>query len=164
MNKKIILGRIGRPHGIKGWIRIISYTTPEDNITQYQNLYLLKDNQWTEFHNIEYKQINSKIYLKIPHCDTPEMASQYTHQQIGVNRSALPDVTNHDEYYWEDLIGLTVFTPSGDTMGTVTGFMETGSNDVFIVKGEQRHLIPFTESAILTIDLENQKIIADWDL
>jgi 16S rRNA processing protein RimM len=69
-----------------------------------------------------------------------------------------------DEYYWSDLIGLHVETNLGIQLGVIEGLLETGANDVLIVKGERERVIPFLQgSTILTIDLNVGKMIVDWD-
>ncbi|HDH15727.1 MAG TPA: 16S rRNA processing protein RimM, partial [Gammaproteobacteria bacterium] len=71
-----------------------------------------------------------------------------------------------DEYYWSQLTGLRVENIQGLDLGLVTGFFETGANDVMVVKNckvDREHLIPFTKFAIIDVDLDDKKIVVDWD-
>lgn len=71
--------------------------------------------------------------------------------------------TGIDEYYWSQLTGLSVVNQQGIELGEVANLFETGANDVMVVKGDKERLIPFTEFAVHEVDLDNKKIIVDWD-
>ena len=69
-----------------------------------------------------------------------------------------------DEYYWSDLIGLAVETNQGVQLGIVDSLLETGANDVVIVKGERERAIPFLQGkTIINIDLDAGRMVVDWD-
>jgi 16S rRNA processing protein RimM len=83
--------------------------------------------------------------------------------EIGIRRDQLPG-TAPGEYYWRDLQGLTVVTIKGELLGTVDHLIETGANDVLVVKGERERLIPFVlDQVIVNVDLEKREIQIDWD-
>ena len=83
---------------------------------------------------------------------------------IAVDREQLPQ-TAGDEYYWTDLIGLTVINREGITLGQVDYLLETGANDVLVIKGERERLIPFVLShTVLDIDLVQRVLQVDWDV
>jgi 16S rRNA processing protein RimM len=68
------------------------------------------------------------------------------------------------KYYWADLVGLRVVTQSGVELGRVSNLMETGANDVLVVKGDRDRLIPMVMGDyIKNIDLESGQITAEWD-
>ena len=74
--------------------------------------------------------------------------------------AALPN----GEYYWADLIGLTVTTLSGVSLGRVIRLLETGANDVLVVQGDRERLIPYVFGVIVrTVDLEAGRMVVDWD-
>jgi len=80
-----------------------------------------------------------------------------------VPRSALP-AAGEDEYYWSDLEGLRVETLEGVDLGTVDHLIETGANDVLIVRGDRERLIPFLRpSVVREIDLVAARIRVAWD-
>jgi 16S rRNA processing protein RimM len=92
-------------------------------------------------------------------CDA---ARQLIGADITIPQQALP-AAGIDEYYWSQLIGLSVENTQGIELGEVVSLFETGANDVMVVKGEKERLIPFTEFAVLGIDLDSGKINVDWD-
>ena len=165
MSDKIItIGRLGAAYGIQGWLHITSFTDPTDNIFEYRKDWLIKtNNQWRPIKITNHKSHGNAFIVKLPECNDRDTAMQFKGTEIGVKRSALPE-TNANEYYWDDLIGLTVYTISGESIGTVDYLFETGSNDVIVTKGEKQHFIPYTDDAIKQVDLEKQAIIIDWEL
>ena len=83
--------------------------------------------------------------------------------EIGISRDQLPD-TAPGEYYWGDLQGLEVLTGDGESLGTVDHLIETGANDVLVVKGDRERLIPFVLQQVVTrVDLDAGTIQVDWD-
>lgn len=159
----VIIGSIGAPHGIKGWLRVNSYTRPKENIFEYEPWLLQFKNQWRELQFTAYECSHNRLLVKLADCDDRNQASLYTNANIGVFRSQLPALSN-DEYYWSDLENLTVINQQGVILGQVSHLFETGSNDVLVVKGEKEYLIPYIfDQYILHIDLENGRIEVDWD-
>ena len=102
--------------------------------------------------------------------DDRDDAQAYVGSEILVNEKALPDLPE-GEFYWRDLIGMTVVTSQGYNLGQVTDVMETGANDVLVVKanlndgfGKKERLIPYLfEQVIESVSLENKQICVDWD-
>ena len=82
---------------------------------------------------------------------------------IAIEASQLPDLGNN-EYYQKDLIGLTAKTTQGRILGNVVEILETGANDVFVIEGNGRHLIPYIDSAIIRIDLAERLMVVEWEL
>jgi 16S rRNA processing protein RimM len=81
---------------------------------------------------------------------------------IGIKKNDLP-ILEKGKYYWSDLIGLEVFNQEKFNFGVVDSIMETGSNDVLVIKGEKETLIPYLDNVILNIDLVKKSILVDWD-
>ena len=81
---------------------------------------------------------------------------------VGVRRDKLPKL-KADSFYWSDLIGLTVENKEGVKFGVVDTMMETGSNDVLVVKGDNEILIPYLPDVILNVDLKTKRVLVDWD-
>jgi len=92
-----------------------------------------------------------------------EQAGKLVGLQIFVYRDQLPP-TAADEYYWSDLEGLVVHTTRGELLGRVERLMETGANDVLVIRGEREHLVPFIQGQYVTrVDLEAGLMEVDWD-
>ncbi|OGT06247.1 MAG: 16S rRNA processing protein RimM [Gammaproteobacteria bacterium GWF2_41_13] len=163
-NHYITIGKLCSPHGLQGWIKIASHTSPLTNIVDYKPWLIKTANGW---HPLDVDDIHiddaSHILAHIKNVNDPESAKLYTNKTIGVSRSALPSLTNH-EFYWADLIGMTVINESSELLGTVDHLMETGSNDVLVVVGKKRHLIPFIRNRVIShIDAEKKIITVNWD-
>lgn len=158
----IVIGRLGAPYGIKGWLHLISYTDPPDNIFDYTDWHLQKTNQLTPIKIDSYRQHGKGHVIKLTHINDREAAMQHKGLDIVIDRAQLP-TTEADEYYWSDLIGLTVITTTGQTLGIVDYLFETGSNDVIVTKGEKQHFIPYIDDVIKKIDLANHTIQVDWE-
>ena len=99
----------------------------------------------------------------LPGFEDREQAATLVGIQIFVRRDQLP-ATSKDEYYWSDLEGLNVHTTKGEVLGRVERLMETGANDVLVIRGEREHLVPFIQGQYVTrVDLEAGLIEVDWD-
>ena len=166
VDSPLVVGRVGGVHGIKGWLKINSYTRPSDNILTYKPWLLAKNNIWQEI-NIEESQVHTqKLLVKILGVDNPEVAAEYVNCEVAIKPEQLPKL-NQDQYYWRDLIGLDVFNRENILLGVVSEIIETGANDVFVVNGngesETRILIPYVmDIYIKRIDLITQTIHIDW--
>ena len=166
VDSPLVVGRVGGVHGIKGWLKINSYTRPSENILTYKPWLLAKNNIWQEI-NIEESQVHTqKLLVKILGVDNPEVAAEYVNCEVAIKPEQLPKL-NQDQYYWRDLIGLDVFNRENILLGVVSEIIETGANDVFVVTGgidgESRVLIPFIMNLYVNnIDLSNQIIHVDW--
>ncbi len=103
------------------------------------------------------------LAVLLPGFDDREQAAALVGLQIFVRRDQLP-ATAKDEYYWSDLEGLEVKTTGGVVLGRVVRLMETGANDVLVVRGNREHLVPFVQGQYVTrVDLEGGEIEVDWD-
>ena len=99
----------------------------------------------------------------LPGFEDREQAVKLVGQQIFVGRDQLPAIAA-DEYYWSDLEGLEVRTTKGEVLGRVERLMETGANDVLVIRGQREHLVPFIQGQYVTrVDLEGGLIEVDWD-
>jgi 16S rRNA processing protein RimM len=159
----VIIGRFGRPHGIKGYITVIAFTEPRENLLQFTNWHVHRNEQWQPL-AIKHVQINLKhILVQVANYDEREQAAALTNCEIAVNREQLPKL-EAGEYYWHQLIGMQVVTSNGVTLGDVTDLLSTGAHDVLIIQGKRRHLVPYVlNKFVLNIDDVNRQITVDWD-
>ena len=167
----LILGRISSVFGIKGWIKCVSHSRPRENIFSYPTWLVrkgkAKDQEgWTEIEVEAGKPQGKTLVAKLAGIETREDAEAWVGADIAISRDMLPDADT-DDFYWVDLIGLKVVTSEGDLIGTVIRLMETGSNDVLVVKDDKsrkEHLIPWVmEQFITAVDLSEGQITVDWD-
>lgn len=159
----VTLGTLGAPFGVKGWLKLQSGTRPAANILDYQPWQLYRQGGWQQVDIEACKVQNQQIVIKIAGVNDRDAAMLYTHADVGAPASQLPGLPV-GEYYWRDLVGLTVIDNNEQVLGTVSQLMETGSNDVLIVKGEEDIAIPFIQGeVILNIDLDKKIISVAWD-
>lgn len=163
-SKYIILGKIGAAYGIHGWLKIRTYTEYGENILNYQPWYLGSgEDQWQEITVEDSKPHGGGIIVKFPGINSPEEARLFTGKTIAIQREQLPELTK-GEYYWSDLEGLTVINQRGETLGKVIYLIETGSNDVLVVKGVKEIAIPYLPGkVVLQVDLKMKEIHVDWE-
>lgn len=163
--KKVLVGTIGRPYGVKGWVKVSSYTEPASNILDYRPWYLEAPSK-SPSHPIEI--VDSRIHGQqvlalIADCTTPESAGLYTNYKIYVEREKFFPLAE-GEYYWADLEGLKVYTCKNTYLGIISAIFATGANDVLVITDKKRHLVPFLlNQTIKSVDLENKTMIVDWD-
>jgi 16S rRNA processing protein RimM len=160
----IVVGKLGSTYGIKGWIKVNSFTEQPLDILDFNPWYLEDSTGWTKI-NLEGQRPHGKtIVIKLAGFDTPEKVRLLTGKKIAVERSQLPALQQGD-YYWEDLEGLSVIDQQGRCLGTVSYLMATGSNDVLIIKGEKEHAIPYLPgTVVLEVNLEKREIHVNWEL
>ncbi len=157
------LGRIAGAYGIRGWMRVHSHTDPRENILDYSPwLLLLEGGGQREFALVEGRRHGKSVVVRLAGVEDRDAALALIGAEIAVDRTLLPPA-GEGEYYWSDLMGLEVVTPAGVKLGRVHHLMETGANDVLVVRGERERLIPFIDQVVLEVDLDAGFIQADWD-
>jgi 16S rRNA processing protein RimM len=167
MRKKwVLVGIIGKPYGLKGWVKVNSYTEPFSNILHYRPWYLLAPGKEYPLSPIEIKAnrlCDQHLVVQLENCKTPESACFFTNHKIYVARQKFSPLAEK-EYYWTDLEGLKVYNCEKIYLGIVQAIFATGANDVLVVIGQKRHLIPFLlDKTIKSIDIEHQAILVNWD-
>lgn len=159
--KYVALGYISAVHGIKGWVKVHSWTRPMEAIFNYQPWLLGEEQKPVKI--VDGRKQGKGLAALLPGIADREQAMLWVGQQISVNRDQMP-ATGKDEYYWSDLEGLEVHTLKGEVLGRVDRLMETGANDVLIIRGEREHLIPFIQGQfVMNIDLAGGRMDVDWD-
>ncbi|MEQ9940686.1 ribosome maturation factor RimM [Pectobacterium aroidearum] len=166
----IVMGKIGSAYGIRGWLRVFSSTEDAESIFDYQPWFIQSKSGWQLVEIEGWKYHNQDLIIKVKGTDDRDAANLLTNCEIVVDSSQLPDLGEGD-YYWKDLMGCQVVTVTGYELGKVIDMMETGSNDVMVIKanlkdafGVKERLVPFlTEQVVKRVDLSTQTIEVDWD-
>ncbi len=166
----IVVGKLGSSYGIRGWLRIFSFTELPDSIFDYKPWYIQRAGKWQEVIVESFKPHNQDMIVKLKGVDDRDQANALTNAEVFVDAEKLPEL-NQGDFYWKDLIGCRVKTVNGYDLGQVTDLMETGSNDVLVVKanlkdafGATERLIPFVEEQFIKqVDLTTKMIVVDWD-
>ena len=159
----VVLGRISGLFGVRGWVKVYSYTDPREAVLDYDRWLLSGTNGWREATVAEGQRHGKTIIARLDGCIDREQAAQLVGTEIAVPRDELPEA-EQGRFYWSDLEGLRVVHRDGTELGRVAYLLETGANDVLVVDGEQERLIPFVmDKVILDVDLENDRIEVGWE-
>ena len=164
-----IVGKLGSTYGIRGWLRIYSSTEQAESIFDYQPWFLNIKGQWQTVELESWRYHSHDLIVKLKNIDDRDVAQTLTNVEIGVSADNFPEL--EEGYYWHDLIGCQVLNLEGYQLGVVSDMMETGSNDVFVVKAnlndafsKQERLIPYLEQTVVKrVDLATKTIEVDWD-
>ena len=138
-NEYVVVGRFGRSYGVHGWIKVLSFTDPLENIILYPKWYTKARDNWLPLDISECKSHGQYLLAKISGIDSPETVKRYTNFDIAIPRDNLPSLTA-DEVYLCDLPGCTVVNLAGDTLGTLTDIFDSGAHDILNIKGKQNYL------------------------
>ena len=166
----LLVGRVGAAHGIKGWVKVKSFTDPVENILDYLPWTLRgADGEKTVKVTASRMQGKSLVVQLDGESDRTRAEALFCGRDILVPANALP-VLEEDEFYWRDLIGLRVCHKDGRDLGKLTSMMETGANDVLVVRGDgssidtRERLIPWLpDDVVLNVDTAAGVITVDWD-
>jgi 16S rRNA processing protein RimM len=165
----LIVGRISGVYGVRGWLKITSYTRPKENIFTYSPWLIHVNNVWQEIDVEEFQQRGGgRLLVKIPGIDNPEEARRYIHCDLAVTREQLPPLVEGN-YYWRDLIGLEVLNQDEIRLGKISEIAETGANDVLVINGtdenKARTLIPLVMGVFVKqVDLIAKQMHVDWQI
>ncbi|MGH8496678.1 MAG: ribosome maturation factor RimM [Gammaproteobacteria bacterium] len=161
--RRVPLGDITGVYGVRGWVRIRSSTEPKERIIEYSPWSIAHDGMWREWQVEDGRRHGESVVAKLAGIDERDAAAELIGAEIAVPRSRLP-ATRENEFYWVDLIGLKVQTQEGIALGTVERLLETGANDVLVVRDDARErLIPFViEKVVREVDLEAGVLRVDW--
>lgn len=159
----VVLGLISAPYGVRGWVRVKSYTQDPDGLARYPTWWVEARGQWHPVRIESYRRHGRVSIAKLEGCADRTRAETYTGCRVAVPRSALPE-PGDGEFYWVDLIGLRVENLEGVLLGEVTGILETGAHPVMRVAAERERLIPLVAAIARDVDLEQRVIRVDWGL
>ena len=161
-NRRLTVGEIVGVFGVRGWLKIRSFTDPPENIFDYFPWQIGDHGAWSECEVAEGRRHGRGLIARLPGIEDRDGAAALVGNTLAVYRHQLPPVG--DDIYWTDLEGLEVVTTAGRALGKVDHLIETGANDVLVVRGERERLIPFVRDQVIKrIDLEARCITVDWD-
>ncbi len=161
-HEHVLIGKIVGIHGLKGTNKLRSYA---------ESLSVFWPGRSILVRDIRGREASYEIHWVKPHTGTPlvsfrgitnrDQAKTLIGAELFIPQSELPEL-DEDTYYWYDLIGIEVVTMAGESLGRIESIIETGSNDVYIVKSNEKEvLIPALESVVLEIDLEHKRMQVD---
>lgn len=161
----VTLGRVVGVFGVRGWIKVKSYTEPKANILKYSPWYLRREGSIRPVELTGGQPHGGALIAHLAGCDGREDAGAWVGADIAVPREQLPALPA-GEHYWNDLIGLEVQTLDGTSLGHVDHMLETGANDVLVVTDREvkaERLIPYVVGVVVVeVDLQRRLIRVDW--
>jgi 16S rRNA processing protein RimM len=155
------LGEIAGVYGVRGWVKVLSFTEPRSNLFDYTDWLLDRAGRCRSVRLEAGREKGRSLVAKLAGVDDRDAALALIGTGIAVRRSELPEPAA-GEFYWADLEGLEVRTTAGEVLGRVERLVATGANDVLVLDGER--MIPFVRGPIVSdIDLAAGRIVVDWD-
>jgi 16S rRNA processing protein RimM len=151
------IGKVGRPFGVKGEVRVFSFSESFESFERSAELFI--NGVWRAVSSMRIHK--GALLARLEGVGDPEAARELTGHIVSVPRASLPP-TQEDEHYWHDLIGMDVHTVNGANLGIVKGLIPTGANDVLEVNGPLGEvLLPMVDHVVLEVDTCNNVIIVD---
>ena len=161
--RRILLGRVLGAFGVRGELKVQSFTDPEGALLRYQPWTLVHAGSEREVEGAKGRVTAKGVNATLPGIADRDAAQALAGAEIWVPRSRLP-APKPGEYYWVDLEGLEVVNAEGIVLGRVSHLFDTAANQVMVVAGERERLIPFLEGSFVTkVDFEAGRIEVDWD-
>lgn len=159
----VVVGTVGAPFGVKGWMHVKSHTEPAENILAYRPWQARAESRgdWREV-DAEARTHQGGFVARFDGVADRDEAALWRGARIGVHADALPP-PNGDEYYWRDLIGLRAFTCDNDELGQVARVFSTPAHDVLVLESDVgERLVPFVRRIVHAVDAQGGRIVLDW--
>jgi 16S rRNA processing protein RimM len=164
------MGRIGAPYGIKGWVKLISFTDPVENLLDYEYFWVVDGADGKPLKKIEIDEARPQGEGLVGHikgCDVREETRLYTGLDLLVAKEELPELD--EGFYWHELEGLRIVNLEGEDLGVLDHLLATGANDVMVVRGDEasidreERLLPYVEEQVVKeVDLDARVMRVDW--
>ena len=163
-SQRVVMGRIGGLFGVRGWVKVISYASSPEGLLRYEPWQICVGGAWMVLRVNDGRRHGKGLVAQFAGYADRDAACELVGAEIAVERSQL-EAPAENEYYWADLIGSAVVTRDGTDFGRVDHLIETGANDVLVVRGERGEtLIPFVIGRyVLEVDLAQRRIVVDWE-
>lgn len=144
-------GKIVNTHGIRGEVKIMPYTDVPELLCEFDRLFLNKQEIFIERSRVA----KNMVIAKFEGVDTPEQAEKLRNKILYMHRDDLE--LDDDTYFIQDLIGIEVKdVETGVIYGKIVDVMQTGANDVYVIKGTDReYLIPAIADVVISTDIDN---------
>lgn len=159
----VVVGRVRGVHGLRGWLRVESYTRPAENLLNYNPWHVRDGGAWRPLEFVSGRPAARGFLVHLRTVDDRDAARALIGADVAVRRSQLPPA-EAGSWYWCDLVGMEVVRTTGETLGRVAALQETGAHDVLVIEGAARQLVPFVTGPIVkTVDPQEGRIVVDWD-
>ncbi len=163
-DRLLLVGRVVGVHGVRGWVKLESFTEPRTQIFSYRPWFVTTPDGEFEISRIEGQEHGRGLIVRLDGIEDRDAAQKLYGAEIRIRREALPQL-EPGQVYWADLEGLQALTLQGSALGTVSHLFATGANDVLVVRdGKRERMIPYLPDRVVRdIDLDRGTITLDWD-
>jgi len=162
LDNLVVMGRIAAPYGIKGWVKIQTFSESVDTLADYREWQIGRAGNWRPVRVLNARLHTNTLVAELEGIADRDAALALKGREIAVPRATLPPAPEN-EYYWSDLVGLDVINTQGVAFGKVKELLESGAHDVLVVSGERERLIPFVGQIVKTVDLAAGTLQVDWE-
>lgn len=158
-----MVGQIGAPFGIKGWVHVKSFTDPPTNLMQMGAIHIEADNEsWRPPKKIAFTRHNNGLIAQVDECEDRTKAEQFRGCELAVQRHELPELDT-DEHYWVDLVGVLVMNTRNESLGHVVNITNNGASTIIeTIREDSRYLIPLVRPILQKANLP-EYLVVDWD-
>jgi 16S rRNA processing protein RimM len=165
-DRQVVLGTIVGAFGVAGWVNVQSYTDPPENLLKYAEWRLRAEQRESRLKLVTGRVTAKGVSAQLEGVTNRDQAAQLRGALISVARDSLP-VPGRGEYYWDDLLGLDAYAPSGDRLGSIVDIRATPAHALLAIAGEREgraieHLVPLVKSRLLAVDLSARRVTIDW--
>lgn len=159
---KIVLGRVVAAHGIRGWLRVISYTDPPDALLGYPRWFLVGPGDRDATHQLRDAEFDGRhMRVALAGIDDRNAAELLRGREIAVLRSELPPAGER-EYYQQDLLGFEVLNLEGVCLGVLSHFVDGAAQPMMVVRGEREVWVPAVPLHLRRVELADRRVVVDW--
>jgi 16S rRNA processing protein RimM len=158
----IELGVVGAPFGVRGWIKLRSFTDPPERLLQHRTLQLGQGGAWTTYRIESSGRSGGQLTAKLVGVNDRDQAQALRGAQVCVPRSELPQRDDKD-FYRADLIDCEVQNLAGFRLGVVKHFVESPAQVLMVVRGEKEYWVPAVPQHLRRVDLQARLVVVDWD-
>jgi len=165
----LVVGQITSVYGVKGWVKLYSHTDPIEGIFKYSRWWLKTSKGWRPIELNQGRLQGRGLVTAVKGYSDRDQVKEICGSDVYIDAQELPKLDEGD-YYWSQIEGLKVTTKEGIFLGEVKQLMETGANDVLVVRAcegshdREERLIPYVpDMYVLNINLEQQSMLVDWD-
>ena len=160
--RHIEVGRLGAAHGVRGWLRVQSFTDPPQRLFEWPTWQLQAANGATrEAKLLEARPQGNGWIARLEGVEERDAASRLTGQMVLVEREELPPAEGR-EHYRDDLVGFEAKNLEGAVLGVVDHFVDTPGNAVMVIRGAREYLVPVTQQHLRQIVESDRTLIVDW--
>ena len=156
--RRIEVGRLGAAHGVRGWLRVQSFTDPPQRLFEWRRWRLQSG---AEVNVLEARPQGNGWIAQLEGIEDRDAAGRLSGQVVLVDRDELPATTGR-EYYRADLVGFEARNLEGVLLGVVDYFIDTPGNAVMVIRGTREYLVPMSAQHLRSVDQQARRLIVDW--